>query len=362
MARRNRKTSAFEDLLALLLGARSHEPVTPKQRTRQYFPKGLLRPNTELRFYAMLKQAVPEFDVLPQVCMGALVDPPAHYSPTYKERARYKYQSKMVDFTIFDANNNRVVCLVELDDPTHDNIREKDAERDAITAEAGYRTVRWDVRALPTLEQLRVSLLAPAVKPVPQVSPPVLATSSPAEALDAAATRRPSGLVVLLLFLGFIAACWFGVMALIHKPAPRSATQPATAVAAPAKVEAPRAIPLNQILVGANKAVSITWQQCVVYGDAARSATAAGAGCPQVEQVDFAPGAEAGVIWEWFKFNQGRLGTSDACAPYQGWADEIAQAPDGEGAEAGAGDGEKFARLQGLYADALVKGCFIAPR
>ena len=60
------------------------------------------------------------------------------------------------DFVIIDEDR-QVLALVELDDATHD--RRRDAERDAITALAGYTTLRYESRDKPDVETLREDLL-----------------------------------------------------------------------------------------------------------------------------------------------------------------------------------------------------------
>lgn len=128
---------------------------------RRYFPKPLMSPS-ELAFFTKLQAAVPEYRVFPQICMGALIDPAAHLVGEARSRARHKYQSKMVDFTVWDPVREAVVCLVELDDPTHDNRRRHDEARDDMTREAGYATLRFDVRSRTSNEKIRAGILRAA--------------------------------------------------------------------------------------------------------------------------------------------------------------------------------------------------------
>lgn len=121
---------------------------------RLYYPKPLLT-GSERRFLDLLQEAVPEHYVFPQVCMGAIIDPPGYFHGYQRVQARIPYQSKMVDFIIYDSKANKIVCLVELDDYSHDEQKERDHDRDAMTAEAGYATVRVDGRQLPDRETLR---------------------------------------------------------------------------------------------------------------------------------------------------------------------------------------------------------------
>lgn len=119
--------------------------------------KDLLTGN-EREFYGRICRALPEHTVLAQVAMGALIE--VDQALADQEFAvREKFARKIVDFVVCDRQM-RVVALIELDDRTHD--AEKDRARDAMTAAAGYRTLRWDSRAKPTEAQIRAEVLAPS--------------------------------------------------------------------------------------------------------------------------------------------------------------------------------------------------------
>jgi very-short-patch-repair endonuclease len=68
---------------------------------------------------------------------------------------RGRYSQKVVDFVLLDGAFE-VVALVELDDRTHR--LEKDAARDAMTAEAGYVTLRYHSRHKPEPSEIREDL------------------------------------------------------------------------------------------------------------------------------------------------------------------------------------------------------------
>ena len=116
--------------------------------------KSLLTPN-EQEFFGRLKRALSDdgYQVVPQVAMGALLDvalPQNH--PLYWE-VRRSFSQKICDFVILKPRTAEVVAIVELDDRTHD--AQKDAKRDALMAQAGFTTVRWDSRAKPSVEAIR---------------------------------------------------------------------------------------------------------------------------------------------------------------------------------------------------------------
>ncbi|PNB46461.1 hypothetical protein C1X73_34580, partial [Pseudomonas sp. FW305-130] len=62
---------------------------------------------------------------------------------------RNAFSQKIVDFVIFDQTTGKIVALVEHDDRTHD--AQKDRKRDAMTAHAGYQTIRIPASARPTV-------------------------------------------------------------------------------------------------------------------------------------------------------------------------------------------------------------------
>ncbi|MDO8416495.1 MAG: DUF2726 domain-containing protein [Agitococcus sp.] len=126
---------------------------------RIFFPKPVLTPN-EIQFFKTLQIALPQYIVLAQVAMGALLTArqPAKGENAFKYRG--KFSQKIVDFVVLDTRC-QVITLIELDDSTHD--RKKDADRDAITAEAGYPTIRYQSKNKPSTAKILQDVL-PFVK------------------------------------------------------------------------------------------------------------------------------------------------------------------------------------------------------
>ena len=112
---------------------------------------------TELKFFARLVVALPSTVVAPQVTMSALVD-----IAEQQKRGKYKHvnmakiSTQRLDFVLFDKANGKVACVIELDDHTHDSVeqRDKDAERDAILTNSGYKVLRFDARRMPVVDEL----------------------------------------------------------------------------------------------------------------------------------------------------------------------------------------------------------------
>jgi very-short-patch-repair endonuclease len=70
-----------------------------------------------------------------------------------------KYQNCRIDFVVCDSQLS-IIALVELDDQINERRRTKDAEQDYITAQAGYKTVRFNRRDWPTVEQVKARIFS----------------------------------------------------------------------------------------------------------------------------------------------------------------------------------------------------------
>ena len=127
--------------LALVLVLALGLAVSGKRRQAGFSFTGCpLMSASEIRFFRVLQMAVPNELVFPQVNMAALVRPDyAGADPRYLPAFRSMSQ-KRIDFVVCNRDSLVVLCLVELDDSSHDARR--DQARDTITAAAGYRTVR----------------------------------------------------------------------------------------------------------------------------------------------------------------------------------------------------------------------------
>ncbi|MDX3910963.1 MAG: DUF2726 domain-containing protein [Sphingobium sp.] len=97
---------------------------------------------------AALEQVLPMYRIHAQVAMGALLKASASAGRRSNPADRNAFSQKIVDFVVEDPTTGKVVALVEVDDHTHS--RAKDRLRDAMTAKAGYRTVRIPPSARPS--------------------------------------------------------------------------------------------------------------------------------------------------------------------------------------------------------------------
>lgn len=297
------------------------------RKRRKYFPKPLFT-ESELLFFAQLREAVPEYLVFPQVSMGALIDPPPTLKGASRARARWGYQSKIVDYVIWDTAQSCIVCLVELDDRSHDYKKDKDAERDAMTYEAGLATIRPDVRDLPTIRALRKMILkAGAVTASRNKNESAKKPSG-----DFRRTLRVALLVTLLtatLCLAFLAT---------HTMTRPTPLQSATA---------PKGADL--------KGFVIRHHPCMVYEDQDTISRLEREGCTYGEVTEFTAPFDEALLRKWNRYNQSRLSGNVGCEGYRDSADRILAhttwSPD-----------EQLGRLDRLYDSALMRGCLKAPK
>lgn len=121
--------------------------------------KRLLTAN-ETEFLRRLRRALPEYEVLPQVSMGALLDANLPEGHPQAWDVRRRFAMKIIDFVVCRPGGLSIVTVVELDDRTHDAKRAQDAARDALLASAGIPTLRWDSRKKPSPREIAAKVRA----------------------------------------------------------------------------------------------------------------------------------------------------------------------------------------------------------
>jgi very-short-patch-repair endonuclease len=124
----------------------------------------------ESEFLQRLEAAVPEYRFHAQVAMGALLDPAVARAGNGRDymRIRGMFSQKIVDFVAQRRDTGQIVAIIELDDRTHDKAR--DARRDAMLQQAGYRTVRWQSKHKPGTAEILAALVAPPAPAQPASS------------------------------------------------------------------------------------------------------------------------------------------------------------------------------------------------
>ena len=122
-------------LVAILVRGGSGGVFSPYRRKR-------LITRHELVMLSKIRQALrgSEYEVYPQVAMGAVMDIKSGIDPKRRLALRNRFDRKIIDFVIADREGFALV-LIELDDSSHSIA--KDAERDRLTASAGYPTLRY---------------------------------------------------------------------------------------------------------------------------------------------------------------------------------------------------------------------------
>ncbi len=115
----------------------------------------------EAEFFGRLKRALPDFEISAQTAMSALIEPTVPRSHPKYWAYRQLFDRKVCDYLISRKGfppGKGTVAVIELDDRTHD--KRKDARRDAMLAEAGIPTLRYESRRKPSEAQIRRQVLA----------------------------------------------------------------------------------------------------------------------------------------------------------------------------------------------------------
>ena len=139
-------------IVAALLFVAFLKNLTKRKKSRvdyEYAPKLVLTKPEQVLFHRM-REALPTYIVLAQVSMHRVI------KPNSRDKAAFNQISqKAIDFVICRPNFS-VVCVVELDDSSHN--KDKDMSRDTYMISAGIETFRWDVRSMPALPDIALAL------------------------------------------------------------------------------------------------------------------------------------------------------------------------------------------------------------
>jgi very-short-patch-repair endonuclease len=102
----------------------------------------------EQRMYLLLTAALPDCVVLAQVALSSLIT-------TTSQSTRNRFDRKVADFVIC-TRELTVITVIELDDKSHDNKRDQDADRDLMLQKVGYTTTRY--KSIPTENTIRADI------------------------------------------------------------------------------------------------------------------------------------------------------------------------------------------------------------
>lgn len=116
--------------IAAVIGNKRQNTTMEKPRKRRF----LLTKN-ESAMFNRLTEAAPEAVVLAQVSFGALIT-------ATSKGARNRFDRKIADFVICNRAH-QVLAVIELDDSSHQGKEDRDASRDRLLTDAGYRVIRY---------------------------------------------------------------------------------------------------------------------------------------------------------------------------------------------------------------------------
>ncbi len=126
-------------------------------RRRELFRSRPLMTDNEIEFFARLEKALPDCKVFSQVAMSGVLDVTLPKTHQAYWRVRSAFDRKRMDYVVCTREGAHLIAVVELDDRTHDP--QKDANRDAMLASAGIRTVRFPSHPRPSAMEIRAEVL-----------------------------------------------------------------------------------------------------------------------------------------------------------------------------------------------------------
>lgn len=148
-------------LVKLLLGPGRKRKLTLEERTTKALPH--LQPATflsgnEVEFFNRLGRALPTCHVFPQVSFSALLRVKDGRAGKEFYAVFDQYCKLRADYVICDKATLAIKAVIELDDVSHRGKEDKDAQRDRMLQEVGYKVVRFDSRNKPTEAQIAEAL------------------------------------------------------------------------------------------------------------------------------------------------------------------------------------------------------------
>jgi very-short-patch-repair endonuclease len=123
----------------------------------------------EAAMYHRLLQALPNHVILAQVSFGALLT-------ARRTATRNRFDRKIADFVVCDKAM-QVLAIIELDDSSHRGREDKDAARDKLLVDAGYRVIRYP--KIPNIDKVQADFA-----PAPVVEVASVKVEKPAKVLE----------------------------------------------------------------------------------------------------------------------------------------------------------------------------------
>ena len=154
-------------LVCLAIGVYFIQLIVAGRYKYATYKRCVLQTDNETEFFHRLIVALPEFHVLAQVSMAALIEPNV---PKLNKKAWWQafvaIAQQRVDYVVADHDMN-VLVVIELDDRSHANKKRQDKLRDARLQGAGIPSLRYESTRKPDSSQLREVVLGVARRPRP---------------------------------------------------------------------------------------------------------------------------------------------------------------------------------------------------
>jgi len=114
--------------------------------------------DSEVRFFALLQEAMPEHFIFAQVQLSRLIQ------STDAQDAAFWFNRicrMSADYVLVDRDAQTVIAVIELDDWTHDKPERKRADQKKTKAieSAGLPLIRFDGRRMPSATQIRHEII-----------------------------------------------------------------------------------------------------------------------------------------------------------------------------------------------------------
>jgi len=142
-------------VMAIAIARFKRKKQDEKLKPPEFFGKSPLT-QTEQVLYHRLVKALPDCIILAQVQISQLVT--IKRGPIWQAWFN-KISRKSADFVVC-LKDFTVVCVIELDDRTHEREDRKqgDADKDTALIGAGFNILRWQARDMPNIETIHKAI------------------------------------------------------------------------------------------------------------------------------------------------------------------------------------------------------------
>lgn len=147
--------------------------ATPKPSLRlddevlPYRPASIMS-RYEQVFFHRLREALPEYEVFPQVPLAAFIQIDRKKAGKNFWLNSYRWQNRIgqqrVDYLVCDKGSFTPIAAIELDDPSHETetAGERDQKKNKSLADAQVRLIRWRVERMPAGDEIRSAIISGA--------------------------------------------------------------------------------------------------------------------------------------------------------------------------------------------------------